>query len=236
MQHAFAERPELQPTRAEWITGIGTPLATQFRSYVEDEAEVARLIERYRTYQNANHDQLTCCYAGVLDTVRRLSDRGHPLAVVTSKTNGLAKRSIAHVGLAPYFRVIVGVESTARHKPDPDPVRFALEQLDASTDGAFFVGDSPHDIAAGNAAGVSTVAALWGAFTRDALEQARPRYLIDRIEGLDALLRGAARNRPRNDRVDRRCRPPAAAHARRQADYLTFGPFKRSTRSGYLIP
>ncbi len=190
MEQAFAERPELKPTRAEWITGIGTPLVTQFRSYVEDETEVSRLLRRYRTYQNANHDRLTACYTGVLDAVHRLSLRGHPLAIVTSKPSELARRSIAHVGLAPYFPVIVGVESTPRNKPHPEPVRFALEQLDASTDGAFFVGDSPHDIAAGNAAGVSTVAALWGAFTREALEQARPRYVLDRIGGLDAIVGG----------------------------------------------
>ncbi len=190
MEHAFAERPAVQPTRAEWITGIGTPLVTQFRSYVEDETEVTRLLRRYRTYQNANHDRLTACYAGVLDAVHRLSERGHPLAVVTSKPLALAQRSIAHVGLARYFSLVVGVESTTQHKPDPKPVRFALEQLDASPDGAFFVGDSPHDIAAGNAAGVSTVAVLWGAFTREALAQARPRYVLDHIDGLDAIVGG----------------------------------------------
>jgi pyrophosphatase PpaX len=188
MQAAIAERPELQPTRAEWITGIGTPLVTQFRSYVEDETEVTRLMRRYRTYQTANHDRLTACYTGVLDAVHQLSERGHPLAIVTSKPTELARRSITHVGLAQYFPVIVGVESTTRHKPDPEPVRFALERLEASTDGAFFVGDSPHDIAAGNAAGVSTVAVLWGAFTREALEQARPGYILDRIDGLVAIV------------------------------------------------
>jgi pyrophosphatase PpaX len=201
MEQAFAEQPEAQPTRAQWITGIGTPLVTQFRSYVEDEDEVARLVQRYRTFQNANHDRLTRCYTGVSDAVQRLSERGHPLAIVTSKTNELAQRSIAHVGLARYFPVVVGVESTARHKPDPEPVRFALEQLNASPDGAFFVGDSPHDIAAGNAAGVSTVAALWGAFSRDALEQAGPRYILDRIDGLDRLLAGRGNgDKPLEDR------------------------------------
>jgi pyrophosphatase PpaX len=190
MEHAFAERPELKPTRAEWITGIGTPLVTQFRSYVDDETEVTRLMRRYRTYQNANHDRLTACYPGVLDAVHRLSERGHPLAVVTSKPFALAQRSIAHVGLARYFCLTVGVESTTLHKPDPKPVRFALEQLDARPEGAFFVGDSPHDIAAGNAAGVSTVAVLWGAFTREALEQARPGYILDHIDGLDAIVGG----------------------------------------------
>jgi pyrophosphatase PpaX len=188
MRYAFAERPELRPTTAAWVAGIGTPLAAQFRPYAASEAELDHLVYRYRSYQVAHHDELTRCYAGVIDVVQRLSERGHPLGVVTSKGNDIANRSIAHVGLAPYFRTVVGVECTARHKPDPEPVWFALAQLESSVDGAFFVGDSPHDIAAGNAAGVATVAALWGAFSREALERARPRYVLDQIQGLETLL------------------------------------------------
>jgi pyrophosphatase PpaX len=191
MRHAFEGRAATGPSTEAWVTGIGTPLATQFRPYAPDERELQRLIDRYRSYQQAHHDRLTRCYEGVVDVVRGLSARGHPLAIVTSKGNDIANRSVAHVGLAAYFPVVVGVESTIRHKPDPEPVRFALAQLGASADQAFFVGDSPHDIAAGNAAGVTTVAALWGAFSREALERARPRYVLDRIEGLGRVLGGA---------------------------------------------
>jgi phosphoglycolate phosphatase-like HAD superfamily hydrolase len=42
---------------------------------------------------------------------------------------------------------------------------------------------------AGNAAGVITVAALWGPFSRATLEQARPSHLIEHIGELPALLR-----------------------------------------------
>jgi pyrophosphatase PpaX len=188
MHHAFAERSELRPTTAEWVAGIGTPLAAQFRPYAATGADLEHLIHRYRSYQVAHHDQMTRTYDGVLDVVRGLSERGYPLGVVTSKGNDLANRSIAHVGLAPYFRTVVGIECTTRHKPNPEPVWFALAQMQARADGAFFVGDSPHDIAAGNAAGVSSVAALWGAFSRDALERAQPRYVLDRIQGLEGLL------------------------------------------------
>jgi pyrophosphatase PpaX len=50
------------------------------------------------------------------------------------------------------------------------------------------VGDSPHDITAGNAAGVISVGALWGPFSRQALVAASPAYLLDGIQGLPALL------------------------------------------------
>jgi pyrophosphatase PpaX len=192
MRHAFAEHSGPSPTTAEWVAGIGTPLATQLRVFAADEADLQRLTERYRSFQRAHHDRLTRCYDGVLDTVRQLSERGHPLAVVTSKANDIANRSIAHVGLASYFPIVVGVESTSRHKPDPEPVRFALGQLGVPASAAVFVGDSPHDIAAGNAAGVVTIAALWGAFSRTALERAAPDHMLDHIEGLPALLAAEA--------------------------------------------
>ena len=121
--------PELRPTIAEWVAGIGTPLAAQFRPYAATEADLEHLIHRYRSYQVAHHDQMTRSYDGVLDVVRGLSERGYPLGVVTSKGNELANLSIAHVGLAPYFRTVVGIECTTRHKPNPEPVWFALAQI-----------------------------------------------------------------------------------------------------------
>jgi len=188
MRHAFADRPGPRPTTAEWVAGIGTPLVTQFRAWATDDRDLQALTDRYRRFQRANHDRLTRCYPGVVDVVGRLSTAGYPLAVVTSKANDLAHRSLAYVGLAPFFPVVVGVESTVRHKPDAEPVCFALAQLGGDARRAVFIGDSPHDVAAGNAAGVTTIAALWGAFTREALERATPTIVLDRIDGLEDVL------------------------------------------------
>jgi phosphoglycolate phosphatase-like HAD superfamily hydrolase len=51
-----------------------------------------------------------------------------------------------------------------------------------------FVGDSVHDMHAGNAAGVTTVAALWGPFTRDELAPSSPTFYADRVGDLPALV------------------------------------------------
>jgi phosphoglycolate phosphatase-like HAD superfamily hydrolase len=63
-----------------------------------------------------------------------------------------------------------------------------LERLGYRPEEAVFVGDSVHDIEAGNAAGVWTVGALWGPFDREQLLPARPDYLLERIGGLPAIL------------------------------------------------
>jgi pyrophosphatase PpaX len=51
-----------------------------------------------------------------------------------------------------------------------------------------FVGDSIYDIEAGNAAGVTTIAALWGPFTREDLMASRPSRFLQRISDLPRLL------------------------------------------------
>lgn len=188
VRHAFKGRTGRVPTTEEWISGIGTPLSSQLRPYAVDEEDIVALEKSYRGYQRANLDRLTHAYSGVVDTVRTLSERGHPMAVVTSKSNEMAIRTVAYVGLAPYFAAVVGQESTTRHKPDPEPVLYALEQLHAPVAGSVFVGDSPHDIRAGNAAGVITVGAVWGFYSRPVLEAAQPTHLLEHISSLPALL------------------------------------------------
>jgi pyrophosphatase PpaX len=188
VQHAFEGRTGRAPSRPEWIAGIGTPLASQLRPYTSDEDDLQSLMAVYRRYQRKHHDRLTQCYDDVLPTIERLHARGYPMAVVTSKTNDLARRTLEHVGLAPFMTAVIGLESTTEHKPKPEPVRAALAALDRPAADAVFVGDSPHDMAAGNAAGVTTIAALWGPFSRDVLDRAAPRYTLDQMSALPALL------------------------------------------------
>ena len=174
MQHAFAGR-ERAPSGKEWVALIGTPLEAMIRRWGEDEADVAILRERYKEHQWAHHDAMVKAFPGVPEVLEALTGRGVRMAVVTSKLEPSARRSLEFLGLARHFQAVVGLESTVRHKPDPEPVRHALGVLAAAPGQAVFVGDSPHDVVAGNAAGVATVAALWGPFTRDELAVAHPR-------------------------------------------------------------
>jgi pyrophosphatase PpaX len=53
-----------------------------------------------------------------------------------------------------------------------------VELLRGDADSTVFIGDSPHDMAAGRAAGVRTAAALWGPFDRDTLSAYTPTYWL----------------------------------------------------------
>ncbi|HZE07545.1 MAG TPA: HAD-IA family hydrolase [Gemmatimonadaceae bacterium] len=187
MRHTFQGRPR-QPTDAEWIEGLGTPLPKQLTPYVESDEDRERLVNRYRVFQHENHDRLMAAYAGVIDTLALLYQRGHPMGVVTSKGNTMMERGLKFIGADDYIEVAIGYDSVHIHKPDPYPVRAALEKLGYESNEAVFVGDSPHDIRSGNEAGVITVAALWGPFRRDQLEPYQPTYFLDNIKQLPSLI------------------------------------------------
>jgi pyrophosphatase PpaX len=187
-RYTFATHLGAAPPDDAWISGMGTPLASQLRGLVPDEALLAPMLATYREFQREHHDRLLREFDGARDTLALLHTRGHPTALVTSKSNDLAHRALAHLGLAPYIDHVVGLDSCQRHKPDPEPVHLALAALERKAAEAVFVGDSPHDMAAGNAAGVITIAALWGPFPRPALESATPSHLIHHIRELPPLL------------------------------------------------
>ena len=194
MHHAFDGHEGHVPTDDEWRALIGRPLADSFRVFVADEAEVERLIGRYREYQLAHHDRLLRPYEGVVEAIRGFAVAGHPMALVTSKADWLAARALVHVGLDVAIPVVVGCDSCTRHKPHPEPVERALALLGALPPDSIFVGDSPHDIESGRAAGVYTVAVTWGAFSRDEMARAGADVVIHEIEELQPLVsRFAAR-------------------------------------------
>jgi len=94
---------------------------------------------------------------------------------------------IAHRKLLP-SDVVVGIDQTVKHKPEPEPVWYALEQLGVTRARAVFVGDSTHDMEAGRAAGVTTVAVLWGPYTRAQLTPTTPDYYADDFDALREIV------------------------------------------------
>ena len=187
MGHAFAGRARI-PTRAEWVAGIGTPIRTQVALFVSDQGDADEILEAYNIYFRAHYAEMKP-YPGAVECLTALKARGHALGAVTSKLTEGAHRTLRQVGLAELMEVVVGCDACARPKPAPDPVLFALRQLGREPNEAFFVGDSPHDIQSGRAAGVTTIAALWGPFAKSDLERHHPDRYAEYIDKIVELTR-----------------------------------------------
>ena len=189
--NAFASRPGPSPSEAEIRNTIGRPLPTTFGPWLVDDDDLPFLISKYREYQLEHHDRLTCAYDGIVDAVRELHSSGFRMGIVTSKVGFMAQRALDHCGLARYMDCLVASDSTTKHKPEPEPVLLALEQLGVMAGDAIFVGDSPYDMLSARAAGVSALGVSWGAFPRETLLDAGAERVIDHPSALPPFVRNS---------------------------------------------
>ena len=154
-----------------------------------DPDRVDELIEVYRAHNEPLHATLEA-FDGIHELMLELRRRGHQLSIVTAKRVATVELAFARL---PFLReltdVLVGAEDTERHKPDPDPVIEALRRLGGSADEAVYVGDSPFDIQAGNAAGAFSIAVGWGGIHPDErLLAENPNALVQHPEEILGLV------------------------------------------------
>lgn len=177
-RHMMTTHHGAVPPDEEWLRGFGMTLETQVARFARSPEEAEAMLCTYRDFQHLHHDDMLHPFPGAPETVVELARRGFHLAIVTSKHREATLRGMDLCGLMDHFPVIVTPEDVASPKPDPEPVLLALDRLGVRPGEALFVGDSPHDVAAGRAAGVRTAGALWGPFPRAALEREGPDWLL----------------------------------------------------------
>jgi pyrophosphatase PpaX len=195
LEHTLAAHGFAAPTRAEWLEGLGRPLAAQFRRLTTDPVQVDAMVRTYRAWNLAHHDAMVRPYEGVHAALDALAAGGGRLGVVTSKQHVSARRGLERCGLGARFEVLVAADDVDQGKPAPDPVLLALERLGARPQQAVFVGDSPHDLTAGREAGTRTAAVLWGPFAREDLAPHRPDVWVERPADLAGLAASPGRRR-----------------------------------------
>lgn len=168
---------------------VGIPLAEEMKDFSDDPAEQDELVRVYRAYNEAIHDERVRAFPGVVELVCALHGRGLRIGVVTSKRGPLARRGVAVCGLGEHVEFTIGSDDCPLHKPDPAPILMGCERLGLAPAECAYVGDSPFDIQAGNAAGCLTVAAAWGMFPKDALVAEKPEAVVDEPFQVLAALR-----------------------------------------------
>jgi pyrophosphatase PpaX len=189
-RHTMQAHLDVIPPEEEWLSGFGTPLDVQMLRYARSETEFAAMIETYRTYQRQHFDTLLRPFEGAPELVAELARRGVPMAIVTSRYRRSTLRGMELCGIVDHVPVLVTPEDVTHAKPHPEPVLQALGRLGVEAHTAVFIGDSPHDIASGRAAGTHTAAVLWGPFPRTTLEAERPDFFLSRQDEVLTLLDG----------------------------------------------
>lgn len=107
-----------------------------------------------------------------LDSTRPYPDIGHLLAeltlrsikcaVLSNKAHAFASHIVARLFPGGIFAAIQGEIAGIPKKPNPQAAKLLAEKLGFLPSSCILVGDSPHDMAAARAAGMSAIGVGWG--------------------------------------------------------------------------
>ena len=143
----------------EVISRFGIPDPQMIRRELPGSAG-DRAVEAYHAHYADRHGIVTP-FEGVNELLDELRRRKVPMGLMTGKGRRSATITLQALGWAETFAAVVTGDDVERQKPAPDGPLAAARMLDMAADHCAFVGDSPADIGAAQAAGMVAVAAAW---------------------------------------------------------------------------
>ena len=170
------------PDRDEIVRTIGAPLKVQLQDMVDHDLE--KTIEVYREHYLATSPENTFLLPGVRDCLSGLADLGMKLGIATSKGRRGSEILLNHLGVMPFFDVLIGVDDIEHHKPNPEGLLLGIKSLGVSADEAFYVGDTPYDTEASRRAGMRCLGVSTGYASHQQLLEENPEQVFTSMEGV----------------------------------------------------
>jgi len=112
---------------------------------------------------NAIAEEVPVVEAAPLDPLLTgLRERGMKLGIATNDAEAPARANLKKAGVTEHFDFIAGFDSGFGSKPEPGMLLEFSNSMGLRAKDVVMVGDSAHDLVAGRAAGMATVAVLTG--------------------------------------------------------------------------
>lgn len=152
---------QAEPLRA-FISGGGRAMIEFALGLEIPEVERDRVRHAFLDDYLAHICERTRLYPGMAELLERADATGLPWGIVTNKLTLYTTPLIEGLGLAERAGCVICGDTLAKAKPYPEPLLEAARLLDRAPDECLYVGDHLRDIQAGRAAGMRTLAALFG--------------------------------------------------------------------------
>lgn len=187
-QHGRARVPE---ARVRHLVGGGARLLLE-RGFAEtgapaDDALLDQMFGEFIDYYSthiADHSKL---WPGVEPLLVRLADANIGLAVCTNKVEHLARQLLSELGVDQYFPVVIGGDTLAVKKPDPEHLFAAVRLLGGDLASSIMVGDSETDIDAALNAKMASICVSFG-YSRRPVPTLGAGVVIDHFDEFPAAL------------------------------------------------
>ncbi|MEZ8185348.1 HAD-IA family hydrolase [Shewanella sp. 5S214] len=177
MQNVAQELMLPIPSEQEVRDVIGLSLPQIMPILFADHQNHQQIIDCYRRHHLAS-ELLTPLFDGVELLIRNLFDAGYHLAIATGKGRQGLDNVLTLTGLGDYFHATRCADD-AQSKPHPEMLYSLLAHFDVTADRAIMIGDSIHDLAMANSAGMASIGVSYGAHNESRLNLLNPRAIVD---------------------------------------------------------
>lgn len=161
-------------------------------SMANDEEFHREALEYFLTWYRAHKLDFTRAYAGVMESLAAIaaSDAPPQMAVLTNKPVGPARAICDGLGLAQYFSLILGGDSFATKKPDPEGLLHVMASQGATPETTLMIGDSEVDVQTARNAGAWSMGCGFG-LAPERMREAGPDVEVEHAAEWALALRGA---------------------------------------------
>lgn len=168
---------------------IGVSLPETFRKLTRDSNEnrADEFVQLFIQRADAVMLDYILLFDSVRPTITKLMDGGLTLGIVSTKYHRRIAAFLSREDLTHAFKVIVGGEDVAVHKPDPTGLRMAIDKLGHPSSQTIYVGDSVVDAETAHRADIPFVAVLSGVTSKDAFRDYAPLAIINNLTQLPDL-------------------------------------------------
>ncbi|PMR73899.1 phosphoglycolate phosphatase [Billgrantia endophytica] len=172
----------------DWVGNGSRKLVERALAAALNDTPPAELLEQghrgFLEHYGRDPSSRTRIYPGAREALDGLRTGGMPLALVTNKPFAFIAPILAGFGLERHFGLCLGGDSLDRKKPDPAPLLHVAAQFGLHPRDCLMVGDSRHDIAAGQAAGFRTLAVPYGYNHGESVRDSRPDDVVESLAEL----------------------------------------------------
>jgi phosphoglycolate phosphatase len=167
-------------------------LAAEDRPIVR--ADVDRMFDEFIEYYSAHIADESRPFPGLENALDVLAGEGARFAVCTNKLEGLSKKLLDVLGLAPRFTAICGQDTFGVQKPDPAILRRTIAQAGGEQSRTIMVGDSGSDVDVARAAAVPVIAVDFG-YTEGPVSRLEPDRVISHFDELPEAVASLVKTR-----------------------------------------
>ena len=131
-------------------------------SVMPEHSDYQAMRDEFLRIYGQNLCRATQLFPGISELIEAVEAQQLLWGIVTNKAERFAKPLLDLLHLGKRAACIIGGDTTSKLKPHPEPLLAASRALAIAPDACVYVGDDRRDIEAGRAAGMRTVAVIYG--------------------------------------------------------------------------